>query len=137
MLQQLQSAMIARVAIATNRRTGQTIPASHCRHAAGGCEQRLGQFAHYLVDAGRSHGLDPWLMAAMAFNTESRIPDLRIPTLVISGDSDQIVPPQNSRNLAARIPDAQLSLIKGGSHLFFLEQPREFNAVLETFLLAH
>ena len=77
------------------------------------------------------------LMAAMAFNTESRIPDLRIPTLVISGDSDQIVPPQNSRNLAARIPDAQLSLIKGGSHLFFLEQPREFNAVLEKFLLAH
>ena len=77
------------------------------------------------------------LTAAMAFNTESRISELRIPTLVISGDADQIVPPQNSRNLAARIPDAQLSLIEGGSHLFFLEQPREFNAVLEKFLRAH
>lgn len=77
------------------------------------------------------------LMAAVAFNTESRIAELRIPTLVISGDSDQIVPPQNSRNLAARIPDAQLILIEGGSHLFFLERPREFNAVIEKFLGAH
>jgi pimeloyl-ACP methyl ester carboxylesterase len=77
------------------------------------------------------------LAAAMAFNTESRIPELRLPTLVISGDSDQIVPPQNSRNLAEKIPGAQLSLIEGGSHLFFLEQPREFNAVLEKFLREH
>ena len=77
------------------------------------------------------------LAAAMAFNTESRIPDLWVPTLVISGDLDQIVPPQNSRNLAAKIPHAQLSLIEGGSHLFFLEQPREFHAVLEGFLREH
>jgi pimeloyl-ACP methyl ester carboxylesterase len=77
------------------------------------------------------------LAAAMAFNTESRIPELRIPTLVITGDSDQIVPPQNSRNLAAKIPDAQLISIEGGSHLFFLERPDEFNSVIEKFLLEH
>src|SRR5262245_2689601 len=63
----LHDAMIARVAVATDRRTGRTIPAYHCRHAAGGCEERLAKFAHYLVDAGRLHGIDPWLMAAMAF----------------------------------------------------------------------
>jgi hypothetical protein len=50
-----------------NRRTGRTIPAIHCRHAAEGCEQRLGQFARYLVSAAQNHGLDPWLLAAMAF----------------------------------------------------------------------
>jgi hypothetical protein len=63
----LSNAMSARIAVATNRRTGRTIPASHCRHAPGGCEERLSKFAHYLVDAGRLHGIDPWLMAAMAF----------------------------------------------------------------------
>jgi Transglycosylase SLT domain len=63
----LSDAMNARIAIGTDRRTGRTIPASHCRHAAGGCEERLSKFAHYLVDAGRLHGIDPWLMAAMAF----------------------------------------------------------------------
>ena len=59
--------MLSRVAVSTNRRTGRTIPALHCRHAAEGCEQRLGSFARYLVSAGQKHNLDPWLMAAMAF----------------------------------------------------------------------
>jgi hypothetical protein len=63
----LHGAMLSRIAVSTNRRTGRTIPALHCRHAVGGCEQRLGQFARYLVSAGQTHGLDPWLLAAMAF----------------------------------------------------------------------
>lgn len=65
-VKRLYEAMSARIAVSTNRRTGRTIPASHCRHAVGGCEERLARFAHYLVDAGRVHGIDPWLMAAMA-----------------------------------------------------------------------
>jgi hypothetical protein len=63
----LHTAMLSRVAVGMNRRTGRTIPASHCRHAVGGCEKRLGQFAHYLVEVGRTYSIDPWLMAAMAF----------------------------------------------------------------------
>jgi len=74
------------------------------------------------------------LAAAVAFNAESRICELQIPTLVISGDADQIVPPQNSQNLAAKIPDAQLSLFQGGSHLFFIERADEFNSVVTEFL---
>jgi hypothetical protein len=63
----LHTAMLSRIAVSMNRRTGRTIPAFHCRHAAEGCEQRLGQFARYLVSAGVTHGIDPWLLAAMAF----------------------------------------------------------------------
>ena len=63
----LSGAMRSRVAIGMNKRTGRTIPASHCRHAVEGCEQRLSQFASYLVKAGESYGIDPWVMAAMAF----------------------------------------------------------------------
>lgn len=66
-VQVLNSAMRARIAVSTNRRTGRTIPASHCRHAVGGCDQRLTEFARYLVSAGKAHGIDPWLLAAMAF----------------------------------------------------------------------
>jgi hypothetical protein len=62
----LQSALLTRVAVSTNKRTGRTVPAFHCRHAAEGCEARLGRFAGYLVSAGQQHGIDPWLMAAMA-----------------------------------------------------------------------
>lgn len=63
----LQKAMRARVSIATNRVTGQTVPAFHCRHAPEGCEQRLAKFAEYLANSGTKNGVDPWILTAMAF----------------------------------------------------------------------
>ena len=77
------------------------------------------------------------LTAAMGFNAESRVSEIRIPTLLLTGDADEIVPAQNLRNLAAKIPGAQLSMIEGGSHLFFLERPDEFNRIVIEFLKRH
>lgn len=75
------------------------------------------------------------LTAAIAFNAESRVCAIKAPTLVLSGDADVIVPAQNSRNLAAKIPGAALRLIEGGSHLFFIEQPAEFDRIVVEFLM--
>jgi len=77
------------------------------------------------------------LMAAAGFNAEPKLGDIKAPTLVISGDSDAIVPVQNSRNLAAEIPGAELRIIEGGSHLFFIERPEEFNRSVIEFLKEH
>jgi len=74
------------------------------------------------------------LMSAIGFNAEPRLSAIKSPTLVISGDADAIVPAQNSRNLAAKIPGAKLALIEGGSHLFFIERPTEFNSIVTEFL---
>ena len=74
------------------------------------------------------------LSAAVGFNADSRVKAIQAPTLVLSGDADAVVPVQNSRNLAAKIPNAQLSIIEGGSHLFFIEQPDEFNRIVIEFL---
>jgi hypothetical protein len=63
----LGQAMRVRIAVSYNQKSGKTIPAYHCRHAPGGCESRLSTFAQYLVEAGSQYGVDPWLMAAMAF----------------------------------------------------------------------
>lgn len=72
------------------------------------------------------------LQAAMGFDTSARVQGINAPTLVITGDADIIVPMENSRNLAARIPRAELRVISGGSHTFFIEQADEFNrAVIE------
>ena len=72
------------------------------------------------------------LQAAVAFDAASRIGEISAPTLVLTGDADIIVPMQNSLNLAARIPGAQLRVVHNGSHTFFIEQPEEFNrAVIE------
>jgi pimeloyl-ACP methyl ester carboxylesterase len=45
-----------------------------------------------------------------------------------------IVPVQNSRNLAAKIPGAQLRIIEGASHTFFIEQAEKFNQIVSEFL---
>lgn len=74
------------------------------------------------------------LQAAMAFDASARVQEIEAPTLVITGDEDIIVPMQNSRNLAARIPHARLQIIKGGSHTFFIEKADEFNRALCEFI---
>ena len=74
------------------------------------------------------------LHAAMSFNTESRLAEIKCPTLVLSGDADIIVLVQNSRNLVEKIPGAQLRIIEGGSHTFFIEQAATFNRIVAEFL---
>ncbi len=58
------------------------------------------------------------------------------PTLVIVGEEDQIAGVETARAMHARIPAAELAVIRGAGHLAGLEQPQEFNAVLGRFLAA-
>lgn len=74
------------------------------------------------------------LQAAMAFDAEGRVSQIQAPTLILTGDADVIVPHENSANLAAKIPNASLRVIEGGSHTFFIERPREFNAAVTEFI---
>jgi pimeloyl-ACP methyl ester carboxylesterase len=57
-----------------------------------------------------------------------------IPTLVVHGDSDRVVPVANGRALAARIPASELVLLEGVGHYPYLEQPERFAAVVRRFL---
>jgi 3-oxoadipate enol-lactonase len=74
------------------------------------------------------------LQAATAFDAEGRVSQIQAPTLVLTGDADVIVPHENSLNLAARIPNATLRVIEGGSHTFFIERPEEFNSAVIEFV---
>ncbi|MCU1264876.1 MAG: alpha/beta hydrolase fold [Acidobacteria bacterium] len=74
------------------------------------------------------------LQAAAAFNVETRVAEIEAPVLVLTGDEDTLVPPANSENLVAKIPQAKLSVIAGGSHMFFIEQPEEFNREVISFI---
>src|SRR5215207_8480994 len=74
------------------------------------------------------------LQAAVAFDAAARVGAIRVPTLVITGDEDAIVPHENSLNLAAAIPGASLQVIGGGSHAFFVEQAEAFNRAVVGFI---
>lgn len=55
-------------------------------------------------------------------------------TLVLTGDDDPIVPPGNSRILAACLPNARLRILRGGGHLVVLDSPAEVAPVIDRFL---
>jgi len=45
-----------------------------------------------------------------------RLPDVRVPTLLVWGDADPISPPAVGRHLAKLLPHAELVVIPGGDH---------------------
>jgi len=54
--------------------------------------------------------------------------------LVLAGNEDVLVPPENSKILAERIPNARLQVIEGGGHRFLIEKPDVFNNAVLDFL---
>ena len=61
---------------------------------------------------------------------------IQVPTLVITGADDTIIPPSESEALAKAIPGAQLKLIPKAGHLVAFEQPEAFNAALGEWMKA-
>ncbi len=68
------------------------------------------------------------------FGTYERLPDIKIPTLVMCGTEDVLVPPANSRTLADRIPGARLVEFPGGGHAFHSQFPHEVAVEVIRFL---
>lgn len=63
-----------------------------------------------------------------------RLRRIRIPTLLVWGTRDRIVPLTHAHAYAASIPHARLALIEGSGHLPAVEQAAEFTRVVGTFL---
>jgi 3-oxoadipate enol-lactonase len=59
---------------------------------------------------------------------------IKVPTLVVVGDSDQITPPQGAEAMAKKIPGAKLETIRGAGHMSPMEQPEQVNRALTAFL---
>jgi 3-oxoadipate enol-lactonase len=72
--------------------------------------------------------------AVMSHKATDRLKQIRVPTLVITGDADRLIPPANSDILAREIPGARLVKLSGGSHGFNFETPEEFNREVLAFL---
>ena len=74
------------------------------------------------------------LFAIQGWTNVPWLPFVRQPTLVLAGDDDPIMPVCNGRILARLIPKAQLRIIRGGGHLFLIEEPDESAALVADFL---
>ncbi len=76
------------------------------------------------------------LMAIGQFDTLARLGEIKAPTLVLHGTADPLVPVENARILASRIPGARLELFEGSAHGFLSEQPERFMELVRGFLPA-
>ena len=74
------------------------------------------------------------LQGVLAWEAYSRIGQISAPTLVIHGENDRLVPAENAKLIAGRIPGAKLVLIPGASHLFVTDQPNLAHAAILDFL---
>ncbi len=74
--------------------------------------------------------------ALSGWSSHARLSTLACPTLVICGEDDGMAPPENSRQIAALIPNAKLRLIPNCGHLPMLEQPETVADAVVAFLTA-
>lgn len=74
------------------------------------------------------------LYALAGYTSLAWLHRLNVPTLVLAGDDDTIVPMVNSRVLALLLPLARLSVIRGGGHWFVLERTDEVVRCVNEFL---
>ncbi|HEV8713895.1 MAG TPA: alpha/beta fold hydrolase [Candidatus Binatia bacterium] len=80
------------------------------------------------------HGMVCQMQAIQGHDTYERLPQVSVPTLVITGKEDGLVPPENSVTLAQRIPNADLAILANGSHLFNIELPETTAETVKGFI---
>jgi pimeloyl-ACP methyl ester carboxylesterase len=62
------------------------------------------------------------------------LPAITAQTLVITGDRDPIVQPEQSRKIARLIPNSQLHLLKGAGHVPMAERREEYHRLITAWL---
>jgi pimeloyl-ACP methyl ester carboxylesterase len=79
----------------------------------------------------------PEAIAAAALGMAERpdsvpdLPGIDVPTLVVTGTADRLIPPDVTAGIAERVPGAEILRIDGAGHLSNLEAPEAFNTALD------
>ena len=82
------------------------------------------------------HAADLQFQAFAEFDGSKALPQIRCPTLVMTGDLDRLIRPENSGTLARLIPGAKLRVIPGGGHRVLWEAVEECTDLITGFLVS-
>jgi 3-oxoadipate enol-lactonase len=100
-----------------------------------------GAYASFHAILGQRAVAVPVIMAQMqacaAHDTNARLQGLRMPTLVVHGTDDQIIPVENGPLIASLIPGSSLEIFDGVGHLFFWERPERSAELVREHALVH
>ncbi|HEV7514505.1 MAG TPA: alpha/beta hydrolase [Candidatus Acidoferrum sp.] len=79
-------------------------------------------------------GYTSQLQGIFGWKAYRRIVQITVPTLVIHGETDRLIPAANAKLIAERIPGAKLVLIPHASHILETDQPAAAHQVILEFL---
>jgi pimeloyl-ACP methyl ester carboxylesterase len=82
----------------------------------------------------KADGFGEALQATIATDIRGRLGAIEVPTLVVGGLSDRVIPVAGAVSLHRRIPHSRLEIFERTGHVPQLERPARFNALLEEFL---
>lgn len=85
----------------------------------------------------KPQGYAAQLQGILAWESYSRLSQISAPTLVIHGESDQLVPPGNGKLIASRIPGAELVMLPHASHIYSTDQTEAAHKAVFKFLAEH
>jgi 3-oxoadipate enol-lactonase len=74
------------------------------------------------------------ISGTLVYDLRARLPEIKVPTLVMVGEEDVLTPPWYSRELANAIPDTQMVVVPQAGHALTIERPTIVNALVLTFL---
>jgi pimeloyl-ACP methyl ester carboxylesterase len=77
------------------------------------------------------------LSAITRHDTSTRLGALNMPTLVVHGTEDRIIPVENGRMVAGLIPGSRLEILQDIGHLFFWELPERSAELVREHALVH
>jgi 3-oxoadipate enol-lactonase len=63
------------------------------------------------------------VQACLAHDTSARLNELQMPTLIVHGTADEMIPVENAELIHRYIPGSRLEIFEGIGHLFFWELP--------------
>jgi 3-oxoadipate enol-lactonase len=85
------------------------------------------EYARFLAIAERRAVAVPVIQAqaqaAAAHDTSARLHELEVPTLIVHGSEDEMLPVLNGHMIASLIPGSRLEILEGVGHMFFWERP--------------
>ncbi len=73
-------------------------------------------------------------MACDRFDIMKEVEQIKLPTLIICGEEDQLTPVKYSEFLHQRIKGSRLEIIPGAGHMVMMESPSVFNEKLKEFM---
>jgi 3-oxoadipate enol-lactonase len=74
------------------------------------------------------------MSALSAEQVKERTTSISVPTLILFGEYDQVVPPGNAEILSSLIADSEVKIIAGTGHMFPIEDPVSTVTIIREFL---